>query len=911
MRTAKFAIGIDLGTTNCALAFRPLMAGASTVSQVLPLPQWSAPGQVLENPTLPSFLYRPLEGEAAAFRERPGTIDHWVVGLAAREQVARTPGRVVHSAKSWLAHHGSDPEHRFLPWKSEALTKPERISPLEASAALLSALRRAWENAFPEAPLAEQEVVVTVPASFDLASQQATLAAAIRAGLPGHTRLLEEPQAAFYRWLEATGPKDSRLRPGEHVLVVDVGGGTSDFSFFRVGEDALERIAVSEHLLLGGDNVDLALAHFLEAQLVDEGEEMRGDAWSYLVARAREVKERALAESAPEIFRVAAPGRGSSLVASAASAEIPAEVIRELVLDGFYPACARYERPSEERSALQEWGLPYAADFAVTRYLAAFLRDLPPVDHVLFNGGSLQVPLLRERLVALLGRWQNGKQPSVLENPETDLAVARGAAFYGALSAEVPVVKETADAPPERTPRIQAGLARGLFLELGSTASRDRRLVCALPQGASPGDVFTVEVEGLRALLNREVVFRAFQGAHHRTEAAGEVVVWNASDFAELPWLETRLETDAGEVEAVAVELGTSLNEVGAVRLEIVAAEAPSGSWSLAFNLRRQGELPPPSTVSRAVGQPVDVAPVKRLIARAFGGSESGRERLSAARILERAESLIGLPRFQWPIQLLRELSDTVLALPEEALEFDDRREIWLQLVGWLMRPGFGDGQDPARIERLTNRAGPSRFPFKKRFEPTYALMWRRLAGGLPPELQHALWDSRRAWWLNPAKASPEAVRLAGALEQLDRSPRLELTAAFLSEAEERLRRDAHAGPYLAALAGLLGRFGISREAVILPPEEVEQGWERLGALGAKTERWRKDWANLFLRSARVVEDDSLNLAPRQRRKIADRLEKAGVSPQRTAPLREFIPLAEADTATLHEDALPPGLLLE
>ncbi|MFP4282961.1 MAG: Hsp70 family protein, partial [Opitutales bacterium] len=516
---SDYSIGIDLGTTNCALAY---VRASGTPSEVLPIPQWAGPERRLERTTLPSFLYRPVVSERGAYGNDESD---WVVGLAAREQTRRTPGRVAHSAKSWLANHRSDLSAALLPWQSEVLPAEERISPLDASAVLLAHLREAWEAAFPDAPLAAQTVTLTVPASFDAAAQGATLEAAERAGFPAAVRLLEEPQAAFYRWLEAAGEPSASLRAGEQVLVVDVGGGTSDFSLFRVtemgqgrGATSIERLAVSEHILLGGDNIDLALAHFLEAQLVSGEGQIEGESWNHLVARARDLKERALASENEVTLRLAVPGQGSGLLAGTLSAEVSAAELREIVLEGFFPFCGRQERPSEARSALQEWGLPYAADFAVTRYLADFLREHPPVDAVLFNGGSLASARLRERLVEQLARWQQGHAPRVLANPEPDLAVARGAAAYGALG--------EASARP-----IEAGAARAVFLEVATAGPGEpRRLLCVLPRGAPPEERCRAALEGLQVRVNQPVAFAAFQGAHRRADQAGALIEWNEDD---------------------------------------------------------------------------------------------------------------------------------------------------------------------------------------------------------------------------------------------------------------------------------------------------------------------------------------------------------------------------------------------
>jgi molecular chaperone DnaK (HSP70) len=357
--TAHYSIGIDLGTTSSALAYVPLIGDAQP--EVLNLPQWETPDTLVEAPTLPSFLYLPEDALAAQLRGRmPGT-QEWIAGRLARRRAGETPGRVIRSAKSWLCHHAADRTAPILPWGSEDLVPAQKISPVRAAALILNYLRGAWDSRFAQSDCAfdDQEITITVPASFDAAAQRLTLNAAEEAGFPSSLRLLEEPQAVFYYWLERHSlakplwAGDAPNAESRHVLIVDIGGGTSDFSLFALRPGAsgdipdITRVAVSEHILLGGDNIDLALAVLLEPRLVGERGHISGPQWEHLVASSRDLKEHALSgiAAAHVQFTVALPGRGARLVAGAQTATLALDEVERLVLDGFFPACDVRARP--------------------------------------------------------------------------------------------------------------------------------------------------------------------------------------------------------------------------------------------------------------------------------------------------------------------------------------------------------------------------------------------------------------------------------------------------------------------------------------------------------------------------------------------------------------------------------------
>ena len=664
---ARFAIGIDLGTTNSALAFAPLVGEGTP--EVLLVPQWEGLASLTEKPTLPSFLYLPEEAVAAHLRGEEVGAGQWIVGLFARMKASEAPGRVVHSAKSWLCHHAADRSAPFLPWGSTVLAREQKISPVRASALILNYLRGIWNSRFAQAGFAfdDQDITVTVPASFDAAAQRLTITAAEEAGFPGDVRLLEEPQAAFYCWLESHDPArelwqrtdigDVGLR---HVLVIDIGGGTSDFSIFEVRlneqtpEPDIRRVAVSDHTLLGGDNIDLAMAHFLEPRLAGAAGQLSGPQWDQLVAACRHLKERALAATGPpdERFVVALAGRGSGMVGGSQTATVMRAEIESLLLDGFFPFCDAAARPYRTHAALREWGLPYPPDSAITRHLADFLNDRPRVDAVLFNGGSVRPPLLRQRLREQIGGWQDGFVPQVLENEEPDLAVARGAARFGALL-------------HHRSGRIAAGAAAAIFLEVEGIQATDRQtvrppLVCVLPQGAAPSQLFEIADLGLKLRTDQLVRFQAYSSTRKSVSRAGDIVSWSEGEFHPLPPLQTIVRTaelsgpEAGGM--LPVGLTARMNALGLLHISCVSADpAVQQSWPLEFNMREhvQGVAGAPGAGrAREANAPIEpnasadaLETARRQIGIVFTqpANNSKKNKITAATILKGVERILAL----------------------------------------------------------------------------------------------------------------------------------------------------------------------------------------------------------------------------------------------------------------------------
>ena len=924
---ARFSIGIDLGTTSSALAYVPL--ADDTQPEVLAVSQWETPDALVETRTLPSFLYLPEDAFAEQLRGKVPRTQGWIVGRLARRRAGETPGRVVRSAKSWLCHHTADRSAPILPWGAEDLVPAQKISPVQAAALILNYLRGAWDSSFGRSGSAfdDQEIAITVPASFDAAAQRLTLNATEQAGFPGGVRLLEEPQAAFYCWLErhnSANPlreiSDAHDAGSRHVLIVDIGGGTSDFSLFELrpgpsgGIPDITRVAVSEHILLGGDNIDLALAVLLEPRLVGERGQISGPQWDHLVASCRDLKEQALSgiASPNERFTVALPGRGSNLVAGAQTTTPARDEVERLVLDGFFPLCDAGSRPYRTQAGLRDWGLPYAADSAVTHHLADFLRDRPRVDAVLFNGGSLHSTVLRGRLLEQIAAWQGGPRPLELENAEPDLAVALGAARFGKLL-------------HGRSGRIAAGAARGVFLQVQTAPAATNQgvssaLICVLPRNAPAEQVFEINLPGLEVRTGQLVNFQACSSTRHGRCQAGDVLPWAAEAFHMLPPLQTIIKTvngpDAGPDQTVPVRLAAKMNTLGLLQISCVSTDPLTPqSWPLEFNLR---PLEQGSAVAHAVPTPAPVAPnatteaqqaSRDYITTRFTRPPAKLDRLTANGILKHLERILSLPRHEWNAALLRNLWPALNERTTGRRLSVEHEETWLTLAGFLLRPGFGFAHDALRIDALWwLRDAGLQFPGKRNKVQEY-ILWRRLAGGLTAERQEILLtgelDNIRA-----GRASPELVRLAGSLELLPRETKADLIQTFIARVLQCVGAKQHCAPYLAALGLLLNRAPLyAGPETVVVPEFVAR------AYGAFRDF---DWAepellelhNLFLRAARVVDDRNLDVPKSLRNQIARKLESAGMAPMRTATINAFTPVGRIDRTTLYGEALPSGLVL-
>ena len=604
---SKYVIGIDLGTTNSALAFAEIREEADPFApanvQVMAIPQLVNPGEVRDEDLLPSFLYLPGSSDfPAGSLALPWNPEReFVAGTLAQKRGAENAGRLVSSAKSWLSHSGVDRTAPLVPFR--APEGVDKISPVEASRRYLEHLREAWDTRMPEAPFIRQQVLVTVPASFDAVARELTLEAAQQAGYQNLT-LLEEPQAAFYAWIERHADWRERVKVGDLILVVDIGGGTTDFTLIAVtergGELQLERVAVGEHILLGGDNVDLALAGTVAQRLAEKGTRLDSRQIQTLWANCRIAKEKLLEPgSKAKEQPVTILGKGSGLVGGTIKATLQRDDIDRVLGEGFLPAVASDAMPERQRRAgLQEIGLPYAADAAITRHLARFLRQMASTSeqgsvrrgpsglacptHVLFNGGVLRAKLVRERLLATLNSWLAAEAMAPVEplsGEDLMHAVARGASYHGL-------------ARRGRGVRIRGGVPRTYYVGIETAMpvapgfpARFKALT-VVPFGMEEGTDVRIPGREFGLVVGEPAEFRFFTSASRKNDQPGDLIEDYAGELEELSPMEVTFGAGETSAEVVPVSFETVITETGILQLWCVARD--NRRWKLEFNVRER-----------------------------------------------------------------------------------------------------------------------------------------------------------------------------------------------------------------------------------------------------------------------------------------------------------------------------------
>ncbi len=623
MTLSRFVVGIDLGTTNCALAYCDTGAGDAAMLQHLQLPQIVHAGVVEDRPLLPSFLYLPGPNEqpTGALNLPWASSRAYCVGEFARNFGSQVPTRLVSSAKSWLCHPGVDRKQPILPWK--APESGRRVSPVEASTHCLRHLVDAWNHHIAkdvaDHRLENQDIILTVPASFDAVARELSVEAARAAGLEKLT-LLEEPQAAFYHWLDTSHDQwRDQVEVGDVVLVCDVGGGTTDLSLIAVSEEAgqlvLTRVAVGDHILLGGDNMDLALAHHAAAEFAKKGVKLDQGQMHMLWHSCRLAKETMLGNATQESAPVTVLGRGSKVIGGTIKGELSRGDVEKVLVDGFFPHCPPDAEPQRQRAAgFQEIGLPYAADPAVSKHLAQFLArhtevlqqkplggpltpgPSPPQGRgvksakrkhksqpaaVLFNGGVFKAGPLRERMLAVLNDWRKG---GVRELPAMDLdrAVAAGAAYYGLVRRGKGI-------------RIRGGAARSYYIGIETSlpavpgAAPPLKALCVVPFGMEEGTEADLPKQEFGLVVGEPAVFRFLGSTQRRNDTAGLLLEEWHGEIEELVPLTTTLEAPGKEGRTVPVHLHSSVTEVGTLELWCHSRDGQE-RWKLEFNVRERAK---------------------------------------------------------------------------------------------------------------------------------------------------------------------------------------------------------------------------------------------------------------------------------------------------------------------------------
>jgi molecular chaperone DnaK (HSP70) len=927
---SRYVIGIDLGTTNTVVAFADTERAGAHV-EVMPVEQLVGPGEVAALPLLPSFLYLPGPHELpeGATRLPWGEPNH-VVGQFARAQGSRVPGRLVVSAKSWLCHAAVDREAPILPWG--APPEVSRVSPVEASARYLEHVRLAWNRRFPNELLESQEVVLTVPASFDEVARELTVRAAQQAGLNRFV-LLEEPQAAFYDFLSRHGQGRAQalaqaLAGVKLVLVVDVGGGTTDLTLIHAqtesgdaGQPRLTRLAVGDHLMLGGDNMDMLLARTAEERLAGNNK-LDATQWSMLVQSARQAKETLLGPQPPASVKVTVAGRGSRLVGGSMSTELTGDEVQRLLVEGFFPHVAPDAQPLKAtRSAIQELGLPFASDPAISRHVVGFLRrhasgvaealgtspnELPRPDAVLLNGGVFNSPTLQKRLLEVVNAWfPAGPAVKLLPHESLDLAVARGASWFGRVRRGEGL-------------RIGGGSARAYYVGV-ETQAETKLGLCVVSRRQEEGAEAEVPNKTFALLLNRPARFPLFSSSGDAQHARGDLVPLD--DASPLPPIETVLAAPNGLAGQVPVRLASRLTELGTLELFCVATSGSAANaatkdlrWKLEFQLRGRALAEGRTQVEPL---PARFEQGREAVERVYGKKPLPFAPRDVKDLFRNLEKLLG-PREGWSTAVCRELWSELYAGMSRRRRTADHERVWCQLTGFSLRPGFGHPLDAWRAAETWKAFEPGlQFHTEKTNWNEWWILWRRIAGGLDEAAHRTLWNAvfphlkpvlpnakpTKTRGVKP-EGHDEMVRLAASLERVDAKSKTELGDILL----ERLVVSGASHQ----LAWAIGRLGTRRplygSAHTVVPIDVATRWLEV-LLGLDWTRVEgAPFAAMML--SRVTFDRSRDLESIWRERVAERLASMKSPELWIKGVREGVEMQAAEEARAFGDSLPAGLKL-
>ncbi len=932
MASPRFLVGIDLGTTNTVVAYCEITDNLeqSEVS-LFDIDQLIGPGEVVRKPLLPSFRYHPAVGQISPsdltlpWDNEPvaGDINNVIVGEWARELGAKVEGRQVSSAKSWLSHQAVNRNSDILPWAGAQ--DVDKVSPVIASASYLNHIRQAWNYRHPSNKLEDQDVVVTVPASFDETARKLTLEAAELAGLKKIV-LLEEPQAVCYDWYarhQQTAADELKDLP--LILVCDVGGGTTDLSLieakFTHDDLALDRIGVGEHLMLGGDNLDLALAHLAESRF-SQNKKLTAASLTKLIQQTRKAKENLLSTSAPDEVKITMLGSGSKLLGGTKSIALSKQEVHQIALDGFFPLSDFSEVPDKRRSAVVEFGLPYVADPAVSKHVAEFLTQHQQVSRaalgieddkqnaipvgLLLNGGVFNSDLVTERVTTLLSDWR-GAPVTVLDNPHPDWSVALGAVAFGKARRGAQL-------------KIGGGAARSYFLHLQEKNKMGKAL-CLLAKGTEEGHEIRLSGRRFSLTLGEPVRFNLLTSTHdtltNNTAIQNGVMVDVDPDlFAPLPPYITTLEGEGAELQAnqkerVEVQLACQLTEVGTLKMECVSAEDDKKRWELEFEVRNK---------QADDGEEIQLHPrlneCKELIARLYSGNKKSAEGQEIKTLAKDLEKKLG-KRDEWDFTTLRQLFDTFAQGRKRRRRSEQHEKNWLRLAGFALRPGFGDPTDSWRIEQVWGLYQQN-IQFKNHQGWTdWWVFWRRIAGGLSQEQQETILADI-AKYLHPgamknpqsAKAAQEMgyesmVRLSASLEHLEVEDKVLLATWFLSKAINQNQFEQAHWWAMGRLASRTPLYGSQHN--VIPREQAEQWLPKL-----LEQNWLKEPMIAFaaVMICRKTGDRLFDISDDYREQVLTKLKQSKVPESWVSLVEEVKELSESESKRVFGDALPSGLTL-
>lgn len=904
----RYIIGIDLGTTNCCVSYIDTQHPTQTI-QPFHIPQITAAGYVEHCSSLPSFYYISSKQEWP-----PGSLDlpwkrfdNHFVGHFAKDQGAKTPTRLVQSAKSWLCHAAANRRDKILPIES-----PDRsvcLSPIEATAAYLKHIKEAWDHHMaqndPEAEFTAQDIVITVPASFDEVARRLTVEAAKAAGYTNMS-LLEEPQAAFYSWLathEATW--NTQFKPGQKILVCDVGGGTTDFSLMEVisreGQLSIQRMAVGDHLLLGGDNMDAALAAYLAEKLrAQRSSELSTTQMLQLHHQARQAKETLLNPIEPaESYKVIIQGSGSSVVEGSISIEVQRHEVEKLLLEGFFTQLP-WEKATQIHKArgLRTMGLPFEDDPSITKHLAYFLLQSQSKNpqYLLFNGGTMKAKAFQDAILKALKTWFPDSNITMLSSDSLDFAVGRGAAYHGKVRRGLGV-------------RIHGGMARGYYLGIADESGTEKALTL-LPRGCAE----ETEYESIQPLLltaNTPVAFHLYTSHVRLHDKPGDLIDIDPNEMQLLPPIHTILRFGKSQAfattqEKLKVALGIKLTAIGTLEIWLKSKNSDH-RWDLEFQLRSaSGQDNSMTSLDQVRKDETFDSNFLNAAKEELSNLFLGKSVIPPKNIMENLEKQLALPRREWPLSALRGLADIVFKHAphrKKNLEIEAR---WWNLTGFLLRPGFGYPLDDFRLKEFWKVIlADSKTTRQPDLLIQNWICFRRIAGGLNKgqqmQLASELWPtviSKKSGKIEIKSKGDlypysEKIRALGALELIDTPLKIKMGNAILEKIVS--------GEGVEADFWALGRIGsrhlLYGSAANAIPKEICEKWLQ--------ELLKGDFqASVFAQLARKTDQEHLNISQGIVKQILLRF------PQHEQVLCNTVHMTQEEQEHSFGDRLPLGLTL-
>lgn len=916
----RYIIGIDLGTTNSAVSYVDLENKADGKPRInlFKVPQLTGPGEITRQSVLPSFLYIPgtydISKESIETPWESDTLNF--AGIYARNHGSQVPSRLVSSAKSWLCHDNVDRHARILPWGSG--DDVFKVSPVQATAFYLSHIKKSWNHYKGddvESFLENQMIIITVPASFDEVARDLTLEAAKTAGLPNVT-LIEEPLAAFYSWLIQHEKKwDRYIKPDELVLVCDVGGGTTDFTLITLrevdGSPRFERIAVGDHLVLGGDNVDIALAEIIKERFGMPGKSITGDRWKTLCHQCRQAKEIIL-DNIAESKKITLMGQGSSLIAGTMSAELTRKDVEDAVLRQFLPVISR-ENPgkSESHGNVTEFGLPYESDSAITRHLGWFLErhkedvgrvlksDRYTPDLILFNGGSLKPAIIQERIKESIRSWfgeTDTAVPGVLENPNPDTAVALGAAYYGLVKSGIGV-------------KVGSGSPRSYYLGISKPGEvvGQKEAICLVERGLDEGSDIIIEDKKFEVLANQPVAFNIYSSSYRSGDMTGDVVSVDDS-FTILPPVQTMIQFGKkGTRTTIPVKMEAGYTEMGTLALW-ARSTVSKHRWQLQFQLRASD-----SPIQIADDDIFDESIIEKSVSAVHEvfSNKTGNDRLE--KIVKEIAEIVERPKNKWPLGLIRSITDELIkniSARKTTAVYESR---WLNLTGFCFRPGFGDAFDAMRIKQLWKiyKQGVI-FNKNAQTKSEWWIFWRRISGGLTPGQQRLFMQD-----LTPVIMAKKSAKV-----KLTQQERFEIWMAIanleLLLVKDKIKWGRHLLGELNSkrcsqqLFWALSRIG-ARELLYGPVDRVIPAGEIINWIDKLlSEEWRnpKPVAVALSQLARKTGDPSRDIEDSIAVRVVEWLNRHENFKPYARFVQEVVKVERQEENTMFGESLPDGLIL-